>query len=103
MAMASAVMVVVLELSVLRTGLFRRSAYWIAMVIVVAFMIPVDGWLTKLSAPDRDLRPRRRQRLATDLGHPRRGVRLRLRALITLVLLCWERPARRDADRRGWR
>ena len=36
---------------VLRTGLFRRPAYWISMVIVLAFQIPVDGWLTKLSAP----------------------------------------------------
>ncbi len=36
---------------ILRTGLFRRSVYWIAMAIVFVFMIPVDGWLTKLSAP----------------------------------------------------
>ncbi len=43
--------VVVLELAVLRTGLFRRPAYWISMVIVLAFQIPVDGWLTKLTAP----------------------------------------------------
>lgn len=42
---------VALELFVLRTGLFRTSAYWITMAIVTAFQIPVDGWLTKLSAP----------------------------------------------------
>ena len=40
-----------LEFAVLRTGLFRRAAYWISMVIVLGFQIPVDGWLTKLSAP----------------------------------------------------
>ena len=39
------------ELLVLRTGLFRRLAYWLSMLIVLAFQIPVDGWLTKLSAP----------------------------------------------------
>ncbi len=39
------------ELMVLRTGLFRRPAYWISMVIVTGFQIPVDGWLTKLSSP----------------------------------------------------
>lgn len=39
------------EVWVLRTGLFRRPAYWISMVIVLGFQIPVDGWLTKLSAP----------------------------------------------------
>jgi lycopene cyclase domain-containing protein len=43
--------VVALELFVLRTGLFRTSAYWITLAIVTAFQIPVDGWLTKLSAP----------------------------------------------------
>src|SRR5690349_19940774 len=39
------------EFTVLRTGLFRRAAYWISMVIVVGFQILVDGWLTNLSAP----------------------------------------------------
>lgn len=50
-ASAAAVIVVLLELCVLRTGLFRRPAYWITMVIVLGFQIPVDGWLTKLDAP----------------------------------------------------
>lgn len=43
--------VVALELAWLRTGLFRQRSYWITMAIVWAFQIPVDGWLTKLSAP----------------------------------------------------
>ena len=51
LAIAAAVAVVVLELAVLRTGIFRDVAYWVAMAICIAFMIPVDGWLTKLSAP----------------------------------------------------
>ncbi|KOV83837.1 lycopene cyclase domain-containing protein [Nocardia sp. NRRL S-836] len=50
-AVAAAVFVVLLELCVLRTGLFTRPAYWVTMVIVLAFQIPVDGWLTKLDAP----------------------------------------------------
>ena len=50
-AVAAVVVVGVAELTVLHTGLFRRPAYWVAMVIVLAFQIPVDGWLTKLSAP----------------------------------------------------
>jgi lycopene cyclase domain-containing protein len=50
-AIVAVVVVIVLELAVLRTGLFRRAAYWISMVIVLGFQIPVDGWLTKLSAP----------------------------------------------------
>lgn len=35
----------------LRTGVFRTARYWLAMGIVFAFQVPVDGWLTKLSAP----------------------------------------------------
>ncbi|MEI7913959.1 MAG: lycopene cyclase domain-containing protein [Mycobacteriaceae bacterium] len=50
-AIVSVVAVCVLELAVLRTGLFRSTAYWISMVIVLGWQIPIDGWLTKLSAP----------------------------------------------------
>ncbi|PRC43839.1 lycopene cyclase domain-containing protein [Mycobacterium sp. ITM-2017-0098] len=50
-ALVAVVVVIVWELRFLRTGLFRRPAYWISMAIVVGFQVPVDGWLTKLSAP----------------------------------------------------
>lgn len=50
-AAIAAVVVVVLELTVWRTGLFRKPAYWLSMLIVVAFQVLFDGWLTKLSAP----------------------------------------------------
>jgi lycopene cyclase domain-containing protein len=43
--------VVALELAVLRTGVFRRPEYWIALTICLAFQVLVDGWLTKLSSP----------------------------------------------------
>jgi lycopene cyclase domain-containing protein len=43
--------VVLLELLVCRTGVFRTAQYWISMAIVFAFQVPVDGWLTKLSDP----------------------------------------------------
>jgi lycopene cyclase domain-containing protein len=45
------VVVVVLELVWLRTGIFTSPQYWIAMAIVFAFQVLVDGWLTKLSDP----------------------------------------------------
>lgn len=51
LAVASVVAVVVLEVRVLRTGLFRVPAFWISLVIDYAFMLAVDGWFTKLSAP----------------------------------------------------
>lgn len=50
-AAASIVVVVLLELIVLRTGLFARLSYWLTMVIVWFFQVLVDGWLTKLDAP----------------------------------------------------
>ncbi|MCS7483489.1 lycopene cyclase domain-containing protein [Umezawaea endophytica] len=50
-AAVAAVLTVLVELLVLRTGLFRRKAYWTTMAIVFAFQVAVDGWLTKLHAP----------------------------------------------------
>jgi lycopene cyclase domain-containing protein len=47
----AAAAVVVVDVRVWRTGLFRRRAYWIAIGICLFFMILVNGWLTKLSAP----------------------------------------------------
>ena len=43
--------VVLFELRVLRTGLLGTRAYWVALAICYAFMIAVNGWLTKLTAP----------------------------------------------------
>ena len=51
LAVLAAGFAVALELAVFRTGVFTKVAYWITMAISLAFMIPVDGWLTKLSAP----------------------------------------------------
>jgi lycopene cyclase domain-containing protein len=50
-AVVSVVAVVALELGGLRTGLLRTRAYWIALAICYGFMVGVNGWLTKLSAP----------------------------------------------------
>ncbi len=43
--------VVALELMALRTGILRRGRFWVTIAITLAFQVPVDGWLTKLSAP----------------------------------------------------
>ncbi|MFD4638074.1 lycopene cyclase domain-containing protein [Lentzea sp. NPDC058436] len=50
-ALASVAVVLSLEFFVLRTGLFKRPAYWVTMAIVLGFQVPVDGWLTKLDEP----------------------------------------------------
>lgn len=43
--------VVAAELIYFKSGIFATAQYWWAMLIIFAFQIPVDGWLTKLSAP----------------------------------------------------
>ena len=45
------VAVVLLELVLLRTGIFSTLQYWLTMMLVFGFQIPVDGWLTKLRDP----------------------------------------------------
>jgi lycopene cyclase domain-containing protein len=51
LAVVSVLATVAVERFWLRTGIFRTAKYWLAMAIVFAFQVPVDGWLTKLSAP----------------------------------------------------
>jgi lycopene cyclase domain-containing protein len=51
LAVLSVLLTLAVELLWLRTGVFRRAQYWIAMGIVYFFHVLVDGWLTKLSAP----------------------------------------------------
>ena len=45
------VAVVVAELVYFKSGIFTTAQYWWSIVIIFAFQVLVDGWLTKLSAP----------------------------------------------------
>lgn len=97
-SVTAAVLVVALELIFLRTGLFRRRAYWVTMTIVLGFQVLVDGWLSKLDAP-----------IVRYADWAISGVRvpwdipvedfLHGFAMVTAVLLLWERgrPAREQA------
>ena len=94
--MLAALAVVALELLVLRTGIFGQVAYWIAMAISLAFMIPVDGWLTKLSAPivvyrDADVSGVRPiwSILVEEYAYAF--------ALLTIVIALWQRAGRSEA------
>lgn len=89
-AVISVVGVCVLELAVLRTGLFRRLAYWLSMVIVLGFQVPVDGWLTKLSAPIVIYNERQTSGLRFPFDIPVEDFLFGF-ALVTGVLLLWER------------
>lgn len=93
-AVVSVLIVCSLELTALRTGLFRRPAYWLSMLIIVGFQSLVDGWLTKLSAP-----------IVIYDNNQTIGVRFPFDipvedflfgfALVTAVLLLWERQHER--------
>jgi lycopene cyclase domain-containing protein len=84
---------------VLRTGLFRRVAYWISMVIVLGFQIPVDGWLTKLSAPIVIYDERQTAGVRFPFDIPVEDFLFGW-ALVTAVLLLWERRRLRDRRKR---
>jgi lycopene cyclase domain-containing protein len=92
--------VVLLEVGVLRTGLLRTRAYWIAMAICYAFMIAVNGWLTKLTAPivlyDEDATTG--WRLPWDI--PVEDYLFGF-ALLTLAMLLWDAAAPRTRRRDG--
>jgi lycopene cyclase domain-containing protein len=93
-AVVAVIVVCALEFAVLRTGLFRRGAYWLTMVIVLAFQIPVDGWLTKLSAPVVSYDQRQISGLRFAFGIPIEDFLFGF-ALVTAVLLLWERQRER--------
>lgn len=91
-AVAAVAAVVTAELTVVRTGLFRRPAYWVSMLIVLAFQIPVDGWLTKLSSPVVEYSSRQTTGLRGPLDIPVEDFLFGF-ALVTAALLLWERQA----------
>jgi lycopene cyclase domain-containing protein len=94
-AALACLVVVVLELAVFRTGVFRRAPYWIAMGICFFFMVWVNGWLTKLSAPivlyDPDMKTPWRFPWDIPVEDYLFGF-----ALLTITMVLWERAGGRD-------
>ncbi|MBI3228537.1 MAG: lycopene cyclase domain-containing protein [Mycolicibacterium cosmeticum] len=93
-ALLAVALVILLEWKLLRTGLFRRASYWVSMVIVIGFQVPVDGWLTKLSAPIVIYDDRHTSGIRFPFDIPVEDFLFGF-ALVTGVLLLWER--RREA------
>lgn len=100
LAVLSVIATVLAEIFWLRTGIFRKGQYWIAMAIVYFFHVLVDGWLTKLSAP-----------IVIYDGDQITGVRIPWDipvedylfgfSMITLTLLLWVRQSdQKDGDAR---
>ena len=96
LALVAAVLVVVAELLWFRSGLFRSRAYYVSMLIVFGFMVAVDGWLTKLSAPiviyddtqTTGIRP------IWDILLEEYAYAF---ALLTMIILLWDRAGQREA------
>ncbi|BBY35939.1 lycopene cyclase [Mycobacterium mantenii] len=94
-AALAVLLVCALELAMLRTGLFRRPAYWLSMLIVLGFQIPVDGWLTKLSSPIVIYDDRQLSGVRFPFDIPVEDFLFGF-ALVTAVLLLWERQRARQ-------
>lgn len=93
-AALAVLLVCAMELTMLRTGLFRRPAYWLSMLIVLGFQIPVDGWLTKLSSPIVIYDDRQLSGMRFPFDIPVEDFLFGF-ALVTAVLLLWERQRAR--------
>lgn len=93
-AVLAAVLVCAAEVALLRTGLFRRRAYWLSLLIVFGFQSLVDGWLTKLSAPVVIYNNRHITGLRFPFDIPVEDFLFGF-ALVTAVLLLWERQRER--------
>lgn len=93
LTVVAVIAVVLIEVVWLRTGIFRSRQYWFAMIIVFAFQVPVDGWLTKLSDPIvlYDNRQTLGIRMPWDIPIEDFGFGF---ALVTSVIMIWRRLGR---------
>ena len=105
LTVVAAMAVVAAELIYFKSGIFTTAQYWLTMLIIFAFQIPVDGWLTKLSAPiviynpDEILGPR----APWDIPIEDFGFGF---AMVTLAILLWRRwldrrPSSQEVGRSG--
>jgi lycopene cyclase domain-containing protein len=90
--------VLLLESAWWRTGIFRKRAYWSTMAINLGFMVPVNGWLTKLSAPIVTYAEDEFSGLRPIWDIPLEDFPFGI-ALLTLVLMSWVRVTQRTANR----
>lgn len=94
-AASGVVLAVVLEVAVLRTGMFRDRRYWVTLAIVAAFQLVVNGVLSCTPIVTYDLRrilgPRVACAPVEDLGF---GF-----ALVTITLSLWRLTGRHELRR----
>ena len=91
------VAVLAYELLVARTGVLRRSSFWLSMAIVWSFQVFVDGWLTKLSSPIVRYAPETFSGIRIFFDSPIEDFGFGF-AMITLTIITWEQLGRRERD-----
>lgn len=91
--LVSMIVVILIELLWLKTGIFRSVQYWIAMCIVFAFQVLVDGWLTKLSDPIVIYNPETMWGLRFPFDIPVEDFGFGF-AMVTLALIIWKHHGR---------
>ena len=94
--------VVAAELTYFKSGIFSTAQYWWTMLIIFAFQIPVDGWLTKLSAPIVRYDPDQKTPWRFPWDIPVEDFPFGI-AMLTMVLLLWVRQDGRDPDEDDYR
>jgi lycopene cyclase domain-containing protein len=97
------VAVITAELVYFKSGIFRTAQYWWSMLIIFAFQIPVDGWLTKLSAPIVIYEPEEILGVRAPWDIPIEDFGFGF-AMVTLAILLWRRwmdrrPSPGEAER----
>jgi lycopene cyclase domain-containing protein len=88
------VLVVLYELVIARTGIFRTGSYWIAMAIVGFFQVLVDGWLTKASSPIVNYNSEVFSGIRVFFHSPLEDFGFGF-ALVTLTMVVWDQLGRR--------
>jgi lycopene cyclase domain-containing protein len=96
-ALVSVALVLALELVWLRTGLLRTLRFWLAMVIVLGFQVPVDGWLTKLSDPIVIYHPDQMLGIRAPWDIPIEDYGFGF-AMVTLTIMLWRRLVDRSSS-----
>ena len=103
LTVVAVVAVVVAELIYFKSGIFTTAQYWLTIVIIFGFQIPVDGWLTKLSAPIVIYNPDEIIGLRAPWDIPIEDFGFGF-AMVTLAILLWRRwldrrPSSKAAER----
>lgn len=89
--------VVLFELLVLKTGIFASLQYWLTLLIVFAFQVFVDGWLTKLSDPIVIYDPERMLGVRWPFDIPIEDFGFGF-AMVSLTLMLWRWLGQRSAE-----